>query len=72
MRVALQGVPEKPLKQPSGLVTVRIDPENGLLANANTPKTIFETFRSGHVPEAQPETYWESSEENSKGLSELF
>ncbi len=72
MRVALEGVPELPLKQPPDLVTVRIDPENGLLANASTPKTIFETFRTGHVPEAQPETYWESSEENTKGLSELF
>ena len=72
MRVALEGVPELPLKQPPGMVTVRIDPDNGLLANASTPKTIFETFRSGHVPDPRPETYWESSEENSKGLSELF
>ncbi len=72
MRVALEGIPELPLKQPPGLVTVRIDPESGLLANADTPKSIFETFRTGHVPEAQPETYWESSEENSKGISELF
>ncbi len=72
MRVALEGIPELPLKQPPDLVTVRIDPESGLLANAGTSKTIFETFRAGHVPEARPETYWESSEENSKGLSELF
>ncbi len=72
MRVALEGVPELPLKQPPGLVTVRIDPESGLLANADTPESIFETFRAGHVPEAKPETYWESSEENAKGISELF
>ncbi len=73
MRVALERIPEKPLKQPPGLVTVRIDPGNGLLANTHTPKTVFETFRTGHVPEAQPDTYWETSEEDdSKGLSELF
>ena len=72
MRVALKGVPELPLKQPPGMVTVRIDPESGLLANADTPRSIFETFRTGHVPEAQPENYWETSEENSKGISELF
>ncbi len=72
MRVALEGIPETPLKQPPGLVTVRIDPESGLLASADTPKSIFETFRADHVPEAKPETYWESSEENSKGISELF
>ncbi len=72
MRTALDGIPEVPLKQPPGLITVRIDPENGLLANASTPRTIFETFRSEYVPKEQPETYWESSEENSRGLSELF
>ena len=73
MRVALEGIPEIPLKQPPGMVTVRIDSENGLLANTNAAKTIFETFRSEHVPEAQPETYWERSEDNSKGgLSDLF
>ncbi len=72
MRVALEGVPERPLKQPPNLVTVRIDPKNGLLANASTPRSIFETFRSEHIPEAQPESYWESSEDNAKGLSELF
>ncbi len=72
MRTALDGVPEKPLKQPPNLVTVRIDPKNGLLANAHTPNALFEVFRAGHVPEAQPETYWESSENDSKGLSELF
>ncbi len=72
MRTALEGVPEIPLQQPPGMVTVRIDPENGLLANASSPSTIFETFRSEHVPAEQPETFWESSEENSRGLSELF
>ncbi len=72
MRTALDGIPEIPLQQPPGMVMVRIDPDSGLLANATTPRTIFETFRTGHVPEQQPESYWESSEENSRGLSELF
>ncbi len=50
MRVALKDVPEHPLRQPPGLVTVRIEPESGLLAGANTPNPIFEVFRANTVP----------------------
>ena len=50
MRVALKDVPERPLRQPPGLVTVRIEPESGLLAGANTPNPIFEVFRANTVP----------------------
>jgi len=50
MRVALDGVPEKILAQPDGLVTVRIDPESGLLASASQPGAVFETFRTQNVP----------------------
>jgi len=50
MRVALEGMPEETLPQPDGLVTVRIDPESGLLASASQPGAVFETFRSERVP----------------------
>lgn len=50
MRTALKGLPVKPLRQPPGLVTVRIDPETGLLASADNPQAIFETFRVDNVP----------------------
>ncbi len=50
MRQALDGVPEAPLEQPKGLVTVRIDPETGHLASADFPNAIFETFRVEDVP----------------------
>jgi len=50
MRVALDGVPEVPLPQPDGLVTVRIDPESGLRASASQPGAVFETFRTENVP----------------------
>ncbi len=55
MRTGLQGLPERPLEQPPGLVTVRIDPETGLLAGANNPKGIFETFRLENVPQRRTE-----------------
>jgi penicillin-binding protein 1A len=50
MREALKGLPEKPLIQPEGIVTVRIDPESGLLAGADFPKAMFESFRKQYVP----------------------
>ncbi len=50
MKEALKGVPEKPFERPAGLITVRIDPENGLLAESNQPGAIFEIFRSEYAP----------------------
>ncbi|MDH3327086.1 MAG: penicillin-binding protein 1A [Gammaproteobacteria bacterium] len=50
MREALKGMPETPLVQPPGIVTVRIDPETGLRADAGFDGAIFESFRTDHVP----------------------
>jgi penicillin-binding protein 1A len=50
MREALQGVPERPLTRPPGLITVRIDPDSGLLAASNQSNGIFETFQVEHAP----------------------
>jgi len=51
MRAALEGVEERPLPEPPGMVTVRIDPETGLLASADRPDAVFETFRIENVPQ---------------------
>ncbi len=53
MRVALEGVPETLPDQPPGVVTRRIDPVTGALANAGNPDAIFEFFLSEHVPEEE-------------------
>lgn len=50
MRVALEGKPEHAMRQPRSMVTVKIDPVTGLLASANNPDAIFETFRADQVP----------------------
>ncbi len=50
MRSALEGVPDLPLQQPPGLVTVRIDPGTGLLAEPGERDAIFETFFADNVP----------------------
>jgi penicillin-binding protein 1A len=50
MKVALDGLPEKTLPEPPGLVTVRIDPSTGLLAPANSKNARFEIFRQENAP----------------------
>jgi penicillin-binding protein 1A len=55
MRTALKDLPVQLPEQPPGLVTVRIDPETGLLAGARHPNAIFETFRQENVPQRQAE-----------------
>lgn len=55
MAHALRGVPIRTLKRPPGMVSVRIDPETGLLADANLKGAIFETFRSEYVPKRSSE-----------------
>ena len=52
MRVALADIPEIELEQPSGVVTVRIDPNTGRLAGANNQHAIFESFRAADMPGA--------------------
>jgi len=46
MRVALDGVPEKPFNMPPGISTAQIDPETGLLASPGAEHTISEVFRT--------------------------
>jgi len=50
MATALQGMPEKLLPRPPGLVTVKIDPVTGLLAASGDRGAIFETFPGDRVP----------------------
>ena len=50
MEAALNGKPESTLKQPTGLVTAKIDPVTGLLAPAGMNGAIFEIFRQRFLP----------------------
>jgi penicillin-binding protein 1A len=56
MRSALANYRERNFEQPEGLVTVRIDPETGLLAASNNRNAIFETFRAANVPKRQTDS----------------
>jgi penicillin-binding protein 1A len=50
MQIALQYKPEQPLPQPPGIVSVRIDPQTGLLARPEQANAIFENFLADNVP----------------------
>jgi penicillin-binding protein 1A len=53
MQTALQYKPVQLLPEPAGIVTVRIDPQSGLLAAPNQANAIFENFIEGTEPKAQ-------------------
>jgi len=50
MKNAMKGVPEKNIEVPQDLVTVKIDPDTGLLAAQGQRNAIFEIFRTNNVP----------------------
>lgn len=50
MRSALKGVAEVQRPQPTGIVSVRIDPETGMLAKPGQSDAIFEIFRAENAP----------------------
>jgi penicillin-binding protein 1A len=50
MREALKGVPQNPKPMPDGLITLRVLPESGMLASAENPDAVLETFMVDHLP----------------------
>ncbi len=70
MRSALRGVPQETLPRPSGLVNVRINPENGRLAAAGSGDAIFETVQQDRVPE--PDTGPGSDDPGKAGFEDLY
>ena len=76
MAVALKNVPESSFEQPEGLVSVRINPETGLLAGAGTPNAIFEVFPESALPgndsEAPPTVIDSPATDNSTAPEQLF
>ena len=53
MSQALADQPESSPTQPSGVVTMKIDPDTGQLAAPDQNNAIFELFLTEHVPEAK-------------------
>ncbi len=55
MSDALAQAPNASISRPRGIVSVRIDPESGLVAPAGYAGAIFEIFEEGHLPERMTE-----------------
>lgn len=64
MATALQGIPNELPPQPSGIVTVRIDPDTGAITTPDNPNGIDEIFLEENVPEAMTNTPIISTENN--------
>ena len=60
MKTALDGRPENLQEQPEGLVTIRIDAENGERAGLDTRNSMFEVFRVENAPLETLGPYFES------------
>ena len=54
MGPALKGIPDRQMEQPRGITTVRINPENGLLARPQNPDSVTEYFIENQLPELEP------------------
>jgi len=73
MREALKGVPQERRPMPDGLVTLRISPDTGLLASAENPDAILETFMVNHLPAAgAPGTVTPPAKEQTASGDSLF
>ncbi|MEE8307731.1 MAG: penicillin-binding transpeptidase domain-containing protein, partial [Gammaproteobacteria bacterium] len=59
MAEALTARAENTMPRPPGLVDVRINPRNGLVAAASCPQSQFVTFRIGKVPPRDEESCFE-------------
>lgn len=69
MESALKGHPERPIEQPPGIVSIRIDPLTGKRASARDPAGMFEFFMTPYVPDDE-QGQAAVSEDNSLGASD--
>lgn len=51
MDFALHGRPERPIEQPPGIVSIRIDPLTGKRTSSRDPNGMFEFFMTPYVPD---------------------
>ncbi len=56
MRIALEGKPEHTLAEPRGIVSIGINPTNGLRARPNQLNTVTEYFKETQLPPLDEET----------------
>ena len=72
MREALLDVPEILPSQPSGLVTIKVDPKTGEAVSPSNPNGISELFLTENAPTAAESTNQASDEQESIRAVDLF
>jgi penicillin-binding protein 1A len=65
-------MPEEILPPPDGIVSARIDPATGLLAQPEQENAIFEVFRADTVPTEMADGNQSPGNENNEGEEQLF
>jgi penicillin-binding protein 1A len=68
MAAALKNTPEQMLAEPTGIVSVRIDPITGVLAQADDPQAIFEYFMQPYLPTTDEQM----TSDNAPPVSQIF
>ncbi len=72
MRVALANTPSAAMKQPEGLITVKINTETGKLAKAGDKSTIFEIFRKENAPQPDTSTIGRQTQEQPSTAEDII
>jgi penicillin-binding protein 1A len=74
MRLATRGLPPQQRPRPDGLVSVRVDPQTGLLAAPGQRDAVFELFPLENVPTVTPngDEYQDSFEQDEYDTHEIF
>lgn len=70
MREALKTSKREAAVQPSGIVSVKIDPETGKRARIDDPDAIFEYFRTEYVPELEAQEAKSAAESDLEAVTE--
>lgn len=69
MREALKNQSENMMPQPDDMITVRIDKQTGLLAQADDPDSTFEIFRKKYAPTQSTTRQYSSLDQNNTSLN---
>ena len=69
MSKALAGTPEATMQQPTGIVSMKINPSNGQPALPDEQNAIFEMFRSQYAPKATTSSNQTSSSNNNSATT---
>lgn len=72
MDIALADIPDIPIAQPEGIVSIRIDPKTGQLAYPGQENAIFEIFPASSVPTETARNPTQTSATGTTRTEEIF